>query len=212
MGHPDNSPQPILPFMCRKNGKLKYVWCCERTAEFLDLDSPAQIIGKTDLDLPSWAKHSDLFEARDAVILRGSHQNNLLEPQDREDGIKMSLVSKNPIYTRNGSIDGVFCTFAPVSDPSRFHRHTAHILKGGKLCLGTAYNNAILSPREHQILLLILQGTKPAVTQKNLQISRSTYDSTVKNIKHKMSCDTIGDIIYSAIQTQLISVILSHAP
>jgi|GEM_PF-1760271 len=204
----DDNPQPILPFMCRKNKRLQYIWCCERTAEFLGLDSPAQIIGKSDMDLASWAKHADLFRSRDAVILDGLHQNNLLEPQNREDGIAMTLVTKNPIYTRDGSVDGIFCNFMPVEDPTKFQRHTPHSLKDGKLCLGTAYNNAILSPREHEILLLILKGVKPAVTQQRLQISRSTYDSTVKNIKLKMSCDTVGDIIYSAIQTQLISTIL----
>lgn len=206
-GHANNS-QSFLPYMCRKNKKLEHIWCCEQTAEFLDLDSPIQIIGKTDIDLPPWAKHSDIFKTRDAAILNGSHQNNLLEPQSRNDGIEVSLVSKNPIYTRDGTIDGIFCTFTPLYDPSRFCQHSPHVLEGGKLCLGKAYNNAILSPREHEILVLILKGIKPAITQLKLQISRSTYDSTVKNIKQKMNCDTIGDIIYSAIETQLISTIL----
>lgn len=187
-----------------------YTWCNEKTAEVLGLDSPSQVVGKKDHDL-IWHKHATLYLAGDAIILKGHHQNNVHEPQTRLDHPTLheahTMTTKSPVYDKTGNICGIlgFFTDPIVSEPIR---NNFELSDNGSLCLGHYYNHSTLSKRECDILMLVLKGTKPHISQQTLGITKSTYDSLIGNIKRKMGCTTTGDIIYSSIQSGLTRALL----
>ena len=59
---------PIIIFAKDKNSK--YLFCNEATAEAAGLDSPRQIIGKTDYDL-FWRQYAEIYRDCDRDVMRG---------------------------------------------------------------------------------------------------------------------------------------------
>lgn len=194
------------PYMFTKDKRLRFTWCNEEMAELLNLDSPVQIVGKDDFDF-TWSQQADLYRKRDALVLSGGRQNNLLEPQRRDRGVVQVMANKHPVLDRCGNVTRIMCFFSDI-DTSICSPQSFSVLENGKLALGACYANSVLSRREYQVVKFIFKGIKPKEIQEKLNIKKSTYDSVVGRIKIKMGCKTVGDVIYSAIKTQLISVVL----
>lgn len=200
----DDKPDNVAPKICTKDKQSRFTWCSESMAELLSLESPSQIIGKTDADL-IWHRQAPIYWAGDAEVLKGQHVSGLIEPQDQPDGLVKIIVSKSPVYNKCGEISGVMCFYTEMDKDyelaSQFKCH-----KNGKLSLGAFYGHSTLSIREHQVLKLILHGLKPRGIQQQLNIQKGTYDTLVYRIKQKMGCQTVGDIVYSAIKSGLTHV------
>lgn len=197
----DDKPENKAPKICTKDERSRFTWCSESMAELLNLESPHQIVGKTDADL-IWRRQASLYWAGDALVLKGQHFSGIVEPQDQPNGFVKIIVSKSPVYNKQGAISGVMCFYTEADQdcqlPNEFNQQ-----ENGKLSLGPYYGHAVLSAREHQLLKFIVRGIKPQETQQKLGIQKGTYDTMVYRIKQKMGCKTVGDIIYSALKSGL---------
>lgn len=192
-------------YIIRKDRHYRFTWCNEAFANIADLDSPSAAVGKSDEQM-IWHDQAVLYRRGDHLALQGKHQGNFIEPQMRQEGLCTIMANKHPIYDKNGNIKEVMCSFTNIENVSMIKKRFA-FLEDGRLSLGSAYDDAILSCREYEVLHLIFQGLKPKTIQTQLNIKKSTYDSLINRIKIKMGCATIGDILYSAIQTHLVHIL-----
>ena len=80
------------------------------------LDSPEQIIGKTDYDF-GWAEQAELYRADDAAVVKsGEPKIGYEEPQTTPDGKQIWLrTSKIPLREPNGEIIGVLGTYEDIT-------------------------------------------------------------------------------------------------
>ncbi len=94
-----------------------YVGCNRRLAEDAGLDSPEQIAGKTDFDLP-WKEHADLFRERDRkVIESGQPMLNYEQPMRSSDGRVLCLLqNKLPLRDPAGNIIGVLSSYEDITN------------------------------------------------------------------------------------------------
>jgi len=194
-----------------KDRHLRYSWCSESMADILGLDSPHQIVGKTDSDL-IWKKHAEFYRERDKAVINRQQQLCFLQPQIRKHPNSIEpldvivYTTKNPLYDRDGNTAGIVGFYTEPVD-NDFTKDLFYVDNQGRLSLGSYYGHSILSKREHELLKWCLKGLKPKDIQAIMGIKKSSYDSIIHRIKHKMGCKTIGDVIYSSIKSGLAQVI-----
>jgi PAS domain S-box-containing protein len=100
-----------------KNRDSVYLGCNRRFAEDAGLNSPAQIVGKTDFDLP-WKEHAELFRERDRKVIE-SHQPMLdyEQPIRSSDGRVLCLLqNKLPLRDAEGNIIGVLSSYEDITN------------------------------------------------------------------------------------------------
>ncbi len=117
----DTLPQRIF----WKDTNLKYLGCNQLFAQDAGLNSPAEIIGKSDYDL-SWHKSAHLYRADDELILAGGAPKiNYEESQIQEDGsMKNIKTNKLALKDKNGRIIGLFGSYEDTSDISQQKQQT----------------------------------------------------------------------------------------
>jgi PAS domain-containing protein len=77
-----------------KDKNSKYLFCNEAVAELSGLDSPKQVIGKTDADL-FWRKYSDFYVSIDHTVMHGNMFTNQQVPfTQRKYSLNLPLLQK----------------------------------------------------------------------------------------------------------------------
>jgi two-component system, NtrC family, sensor kinase len=113
----DNIPQAIF----WKDQSSVYLGCNEVFAQAAGLDSPSDIIGKTDYDLPWTQEEAEDYRANDQqVMTSGKGEYHLLESQIRADGSHIWCdTNKVPLYESDGQLIGVLGTYEDITDRIR---------------------------------------------------------------------------------------------
>ncbi|MBW4521860.1 MAG: PAS domain S-box protein [Scytolyngbya sp. HA4215-MV1] len=109
----DTIPQRIF----YKDLNHRYLGCNRAFAEDAGLQSPDQIVGKQDQDLP-WQTYAHLFNAEDQrIIERNTPKLNVEEPKLRADGTTQWLrTTIIPLHDEAGKVFGVFGCYEDISD------------------------------------------------------------------------------------------------
>lgn len=131
----DNIPQAIF----WKDCNLTYLGCNRAFAEDAGLASPAEIVGKTDYELP-WFPQADLYRADDQLVLdSGSAKLNYEEPQTTPDGDQIWLLTnKIPIRDTFGNVTAVLGTYEDITR----RKQTELELKRRDMLLRTIINSS----------------------------------------------------------------------
>jgi PAS domain S-box-containing protein len=100
-----------------KDANLDFLGCNAAFARDAGLESPADLIGKSDYDM-AWRDQADMYRADDMAVISSARPKLLIEePQTRPDGGKVTLLtSKIPLLSSNGEIRGVLGTYMDISD------------------------------------------------------------------------------------------------
>ena len=112
----DNIPQAVF----WKDLNLVYLGCNQAFAEDAGLDSPDQIIGKTDFDMP-WQEQAELYRADDQKVMdEGVPKLNYEEPQTGPTGeITWLRTSKVPIIDDDGNVFAVLGMYEDITERKR---------------------------------------------------------------------------------------------
>ncbi|MBI3173222.1 MAG: PAS domain S-box protein [Chloroflexi bacterium] len=112
----DNIPESIF----WKNESLTYLGCNRAFAKDAGLASPAEIIGKTDWDMP-WKDQAELYRADDRLVMdRQEPKLNYEEPQTTPDGSTTWLrTSKVPLKDASGKVYAVFGMYEDITERKR---------------------------------------------------------------------------------------------
>jgi PAS domain S-box-containing protein len=93
-----------------------YSACNEFQAKMAGFDSPDQMIGKTDYDLP-WKNNADEIRATDTRIMKSGIPEELIEHAILHDGTEIIMLSnKAPLYDDLGNIIGIAGTSIDITE------------------------------------------------------------------------------------------------
>ena len=108
----DTIPQRVF----WKDRNCTYLGCNRILATDAGLNSPAEIIGKSDFDL--WSETAEVYRADDKLVMeQGSAKLGYEEVQDRPDGGRVWLrTSKLPLWDRQGKVTGVIGTYEDITE------------------------------------------------------------------------------------------------
>jgi PAS domain S-box-containing protein len=128
----DNIPQAVF----WKDRDLIYLGCNQAFAEDAGLDSPEQIIGKTDYDMP-WTDQAELYRSDDAqVIESGEAKVNFEEPQTNPSGeITWLRTSKIPVRDESGEVVAVLGMYEDITET----KLAEQVMKGNENRLRAVY-------------------------------------------------------------------------
>lgn len=107
-------PEPIL----WKDRDSVFLGCNQYFAQFAGLNSPSEVIGKTDYDLPWQREQTEKYRADDRRIMESdTPELKFIETIEQQDG-KNHWVETNkiPLHDQTGKVVGILCTFLDVTE------------------------------------------------------------------------------------------------
>jgi two-component system, NtrC family, sensor kinase len=110
----DTIPQLIF----WKDRNSVFLGCNHNAIKIAGLESPEQIIGKTDYDMPWKLEEAEWFRACDRRVMEsGVPELHIIEPQQQADGRQAWLdTSKFPLKNENGEVVGILVTIEDITD------------------------------------------------------------------------------------------------
>ena len=95
-----------------------YIGCNRKFAEVAGLDSPEEILGKSDYDLPWQRKESDWYRQCDQRIIESNvPELGIIESQSQADGKQTWLeTNKVPLHDSQGNVIGILGTFQDIAE------------------------------------------------------------------------------------------------
>ena len=193
-------------FVFAKDKNLKYIFCNEAAAEIAGLDSPAQIVGKTDYDFV-WKPQAEIYRSGDKNVLRGKVMHNVQEPMTQPTRLATILHSKliltdkdgHPIGIAGHSIDITGHTVSKNSGRIDQNKNIFH--------LGDNFSNEYLTRREFEIFKYLLMGKSVDEIAFDLGRSKKTVEAQIKNIVNKLQCSHKAEIVPTAVKYGLTYVL-----
>jgi len=103
-------------FIFWKDRDCNYLGCNQSFADIAGLKSPAEIIGKNDVDL-IWASQAEHFQTDDRFVMDNDRAKlNIIEEQIQPDGMHWLETNKIPIKNKVGDIIGVMGSFNDITE------------------------------------------------------------------------------------------------
>lgn len=98
-----------------------YQWCNQSWAEMVGLDSPEEIIGKTELDLSWEPQEARAYQEADlALIAAAEPQLEILTSRQWQTGEQCWFnTNKLPMHNHQGQVVGLLCTFEAITEQRR---------------------------------------------------------------------------------------------
>lgn len=189
-----------------KDKKFKYLYCNEVYAESAGLDSPNQIVGRTDDAMP-WRKQADHFREGDHDVFQGHIRINVPEIEVTKEKVADILVTESRLNDRNGKCIGLVGSYIDITGKQLVKKSGYYNKVEKRYYLGADFGNEYLTIREIEVLKRLLLGYTAAQAGASLKISPKTVESYIENLRIKLQAHSKGEIIATAIQyglTQLL--------
>lgn len=175
-----NSPHYIF----WKDKNSVYLGCNQQFAELAELNSPEEIIGKTDYDL--WGtdgKEAQIFRQGDIDTINGNPVTNAKEYINKSNKKLWALLAnKRTLINKKHHVVGIF----GISVEINFADNNANTLG--------------LSKRQSECLHYLIHGMTIKQIAKILGLSPRTVESYLENLKVKFNCHTKFDLISKVLE------------
>jgi two-component system, NtrC family, sensor kinase len=101
-----------------KNRNSVYLGCNQNLAKIAGVETPNQIIGKTDYDLAWKKEEADFFRDWDARVMESNQAElHIIEPQQQADGKQAWLdTSKLPLCDKGGNVIGILAVLEDITE------------------------------------------------------------------------------------------------
>ncbi len=107
----DSLPQAV--FWKDRDGR--FLGCNQQLLRDAGFSSEAEIVGKTDFEMP-WHDQADMYRADDLEVMRSGPKLNIEEPLTRSDGTTIWLRTNKLPLQRDGEVIGVLGMYEDVTD------------------------------------------------------------------------------------------------
>jgi PAS domain S-box-containing protein len=132
----NNIPQAVF----WKDCDLIYLGCNQAFAEDAGFSSPAEIVGKTDFDMP-WTDQAELYRADDRRVMEyGEAKNNYEEPQTTPNGSTIWLSTSKIPVRENGQVIAVLGMYEDITG----RKQAEKALQASEQQFHTLYDNATI--------------------------------------------------------------------
>jgi len=185
-------------FVFAKDRNGKFLFCNENFARASGLDSPNQLIGKTDDDA-CWRDQADFFREGDGRVMAGGVMLNVYEIQTQPDKIADIIVTKNKLYNRSNKCIGIVGTFLDITGYQLIQKSGYFVEDKKRFYLGGKFANEYFTKREVDVFRLILLGYTTTRIAGSLGIKPKTVDYFIEKIRLKLQCSSKAEIIAAAI-------------
>jgi DNA-binding CsgD family transcriptional regulator len=200
--------QLLSLYVWAKDRNSKYIYCNENYAKAAGLDSPSQIIGKSDAQMP-WYKLADFFRAGDYGVLQGNIRINAAEVSDTVDNVTDILVTENKLFNSEDKCIGVVGSFVDISGKQLIKKSGYYDARTKRYYLGEeVFDNLYLVGREIEVFKLLLLGYSSREMGEKIKISPKTIEGYIESLKLKLQAKTKGELIATAIQFGLTHILL----
>lgn len=98
-----------------KDKRGRYLGCNRMTAESIGLNSPNEIIGKTDLDMP-WSNQATQLIENDKLVMSSRSKMTFEEYIENANTVMFLLTTKAPLFDENGNVVGVVGTSVDITE------------------------------------------------------------------------------------------------
>lgn len=182
-------------FVYWKNRDSVYLGCNDNFARAAGLEGPAEIVGKTDYDLPWGDAQGASFRQGDLQVFAGHSLLNFEEPQLQADGkLRTVLASKVPLTDEESSVIGVLGIYNDITE-----------IKETQLALQRAKDRAeianesktqFLSVVSHELRIPLsgILGCAELLKSENLTETQQKYTDSILEVgQHLLSI--INDIL-----------------
>jgi two-component system, cell cycle sensor histidine kinase and response regulator CckA len=124
----DSVPQSIF----WKDRNSVYLGCNEVFARAVGLQSPNDIVGKTDYDLPWPRKEADAYRADDREVMTlNQAKRHIVEPLQQSDGARLWIdTTKIPLTEETGSVYGVLGVYEDITERKKTEDAIKSIVEG----------------------------------------------------------------------------------
>jgi two-component system aerobic respiration control sensor histidine kinase ArcB len=111
-------------FIFWKDKNSVYLGCNQLLASAVGLQSSAEIVGKTDYDLPTSKDQSDAYRADDKLVMEsGIPKLNIEETQTLTDGnTRILSTNKTPLIDEHGNVYGVLAIYSDITERKNLER------------------------------------------------------------------------------------------
>lgn len=194
-------------FIWAKDTNYKYIFCNEHFAEAAGLDSPAQIIGKSDMQLP-WRKFAEYYQVDDYGVLQGNVRVNEAIETDTVTNVKEVLVTESKFFNSNMQCIGVAGSGFDITG-KQLVKKAGHYdqIKNRYYFDCEHFGGTYLTAQEVTVFKCILLGYSARQTAEKIKLSPKTVESYIENIRTKLQAKNKGEIIATAIQFGLTHIL-----
>lgn len=191
-------------YIFAKDRDGRFTYCNENLAELLQLESPKQIIGKSDRHLP-WKDKAEFYQITDKKIVeKGLIYLNILEKQRINCHCTLDiLISKNKLLDNKDNCVGIIGSYVVTNKYHLIEKMGTWNKNQTRFYLGNEYGNEHLTKREVDILRYLLLGFTLKKIALSLNLSPRTIEGYLNTIKQKFQCKTKGDLITFSIKSGL---------
>ena len=155
----DSIPQSVF----WKDRSGVFVGCNEAFARAVGIDDPADIVGKTDYDLPLPKEEADAHSADDREVMDNARRKvHIIEPLQLVDGTRLWLdTTKVPLFDGEGNTIGIVGIFDDITERKWFE---------DQLRWKTAFLSALADSAPDGLLVIDDQGRKVAANRRFFHI------------------------------------------
>jgi len=193
-------------FIFAKDKNFRYLYCSENMAAAAGLDSPIQIIGKTDYDL-CWKKHVELYRRGDIDVLNGGTRINVPEPQPQINKLATILTTKNILKDKHGYSRGIIGSYLDITGYTLKKNNGNFDKNKYRFYIEENSKSEYFTKQELQIFKCIILGWDVDKIASKIFRSKKTVESHIAKIKLKLQCSSKNQIAPRAIELGLTYII-----
>lgn len=192
-----------------KNLKSQYSLFSENFAEIADLHSEKEALGKSDFDF-YWKENAPFFVGVDQkIISEGLLYFSQLEILPLQGRIANILTTKYPVLDKNHHPIGVAGYFIELTDCFIVKKNGYYDKITGRFYFNKHNKERYLTPRELEVLRLLMIGYHSKKIALILKISKRTVEEYIDHLRLKMDCLVNSDIVPNAFLMGLNHLIFS---
>tara|TARA_R110000868_G_scaffold357206_1_gene618649 strand:- start:62 stop:682 length:621 start_codon:yes stop_codon:yes gene_type:complete len=194
-------------YIWAKDKSFRYIYVNENYAKAAGVDSPCQMIGKTDDQMP-WRDLADDFKQGDFDVLQGSSRINAHEKTSTVNGVTDILVCEAKLIDRCGDVIGVKGSFLDITGKKIIKKSGYYDADNDRYYLGVvALGDIYLTGREMEVFKNVMRGWPAAKIGSVLKISSKTVETYIMYIRRKFGVSSKTELMTVAAQYGLMHLL-----